>query len=77
MQEEQFYTVEEFSKILRINEQRVRQALRLGIIQGFKPSGGLWRIPYSELGRLQSISYNDRVKALEELKGEKNDNINE
>jgi helix-turn-helix protein len=73
MQEEQFYTVEEFAKILKINRHNVRLALRRGIFQGFKPMGGIWRIPHSELGRLQTISYEERIKALKQQLGEKND----
>ena len=68
----QFYTVEEFANILRIQPLTVRKAIAKGNIQAFKPVPGAhssrWRIAHTELDRLQEMSEKDRIKAAKEYK---------
>ena len=74
MSAEYFYTVIEFAKIMRLNPMTVRNAVKEGRIQGFKPLIGKtssWRIPHSEIGRLQTMALEDRLKAQEELEGDR------
>lgn len=73
MEEPRFYTVQEFAKILKINDITVKNAIIKGYINAFKPIPGAhssrWRIPATELDRLQTMSEEDRMKAAKEIKG--------
>ena len=54
---EQMFTVDEVAKILKLNPETIRRMLRRGEVKGkqFPPPRGPWRIPQSEVDRLQAV----------------------
>jgi excisionase family DNA binding protein len=55
MPEQQWFSISEFGKLAGISPATVRRWLREGLLHGVqtKPGTGHWRIPLSELERLQ------------------------
>jgi excisionase family DNA binding protein len=61
---EEFYTVKEFAKLLKMNPETIRKAIRAKKIIALKPGGGQTsslRIPRVELNRMaQTLMYGEK-----------------
>jgi len=64
MEQEEFYTVKEFAKLLKMSQETIRRAIRAGKIIALKPGGGetsALRIPRLELDRMaQNLMYGEQ-----------------
>lgn len=74
---DQYYSVEEFAKILKVNPQSIRRAIRMGRIQALRVMPGKkapYRIAATELDRMAVMSYEETIKNIKSLfaNGEKN-----
>lgn len=70
---DEFYTVEEVAKKLKVTEKSIRDSINKGRMIAFKPTAGkkaTWRIAATELGRIQVM---DHKATLENLKSMKKD----
>lgn len=65
-----FYTVHEIAIILRVKDRAITRLIRIGRIQAFRIGKGKrshYRIPYSELERIQTMGFEETLKALRPL----------
>jgi excisionase family DNA binding protein len=66
MEQEEFYTVKEFAKLLKISTETVRRAIRAGKIAAIKftdSENGSWRISRHQLDRMTTnyqIKYGEK-----------------
>jgi len=63
----EFYSVQEFAKITKMNPVTIRKAIETGYINAFKPGIGKrcpWRIPATEIERLQVMRFERMKKVL-------------
>lgn len=67
MQVENFLTVDEASKILKVHPHTIRSAIKSGRIQAFRPGIGKrspYRISEAEIGRIRVMSFDETIKGL-------------
>ena len=67
---EAFYTVREFSIIVKTDPQIVRKGIRTGRIHALKLTGGknaTYRIPVSEIDRLLLMTYDEQLKNIKNI----------
>lgn len=66
-EEKEFFTVEEFSSIVRLHENTIRRAIKKGRIQAFRSSDGersSFRIPNTEIQRLCELDMSKLIKKI-------------
>ena len=73
---EKYYTVKEVAKILSYSEDRIRDMIRSGRINAFRPNGGQghFRILASEIERLSIIGFEQNMEALEKMFNDRKNN---
>jgi len=67
--EKHFYTVQEFSDLLRIHRNTVLKSIKDGRILAFRVGNGIrssFRIPYSEIDRMALFDLTEIAKTLKE-----------
>lgn len=67
---EHLYTVHEFAIIMRVKDRAITRLIRLGRIHAFRPGIGkrcAYRIPQSEIERLQTMGFEKTLEALRPL----------
>lgn len=71
--ENEFFTIDEFAKILRVHSQTIRRSIKQGKIRAFRVNPGSnssWRIHKSEIERMAEFDLSEIVHKMA-LKGEK------
>lgn len=62
--EDEYFTVKEFAKKLKVGPQSIRRAIQKGRILAFRPGVGKkapWRISATELGRISVMGFEETV----------------
>lgn len=73
-----YYTVEEFAYVVQMNPQTIRTSIRVGKIHAIRVGIGKkspYRIPASELVRLNQVSFDERIPHLKEYIEEREKSI--
>lgn len=65
--QEDFYSIKEFAKKLRVHENTIRRSIKSGRINGFRVGSGkkaAIRIPHSEINRIALFDMKDLVEKI-------------
>lgn len=78
--EHEFYTIDEFAKLLRVHTNTIRRSIKSGRINAFRVTSGkkpAYRISRSEINRIAILDLEDIIEKMIEERMSKKDSGNE